>query len=313
MNQHSHNYSRYRRAFLVGVILNVTFVLVEAFYGFMADSLALLADAGHNLTDVIGLLLAWGGSYLARRPRTPRKTYGWRRSTIYAALLNAVFLTIAVGGIGLEAVKRIIQPSPTAGSTIILVAAIGIGVNTVTALMFLSGRRGDLNIRGAFLHMAADAAVSLGVVAAGVGIVYTGWLWLDPVVSLAIAAIILIGTWGLMRDSVNLAMDAVPKGIDPDEVRNYLQDLPGVTSVHDLHIWAMSTTETSLTAHLVHDGSADTNEIRIQAADQLLDRFGIGHSTLQWERDSTAGGLPVCSVDCEREFRPGGNKRPAGT
>ncbi|HHP7233754.1 MAG TPA: cation diffusion facilitator family transporter [Desulfobacterales bacterium] len=303
MNEHAHHYTQYSRAFLVAVILNVAFVAVEAFYGFVADSLALLADAGHNLSDVLGLLLAWGGAYLAQRQRTPRRTYGWRRSTIYAALLNAVFLFVAVGGIGVEAVKRLFQPAPAAGSTIILVAAIGVVVNTVTALMFMAGRRSDLNIRGAFLHMTADAAVSIGVVAAGVGMVYTGWLWLDPAVSLAIAVVILIGTWGLMRDSVNLAMDAVPSGIDPEKVRSYLLGLQGVTGVHDLHIWAMSTTETALTAHLVQDGSIDPHEITLEAGEQLHARFGIGHSTLQWEKATAAGEAAACTIDCERFCR----------
>jgi len=303
-HEHAHHYTQYSHAFLVGVILNLVFVVVEAVYGFLADSLALLADAGHNLSDVLGLLLAWGGAHLAQRQRTPRRTYGWRRSTIYAALLNAVFLFVAVGGIGVEAVKRLLNPQPAAGTTIILVAAVGVAVNTVTALMFLSGRRGDLNIRGAFLHMAADAAVSVGVVAAGLGIVYTGWLWLDPAVSLAIAVVIVIGTWGLMRDSVNLAMDAVPNGIDPEEVRSYLESLRGVTGVHDLHIWAMSTTETALTAHLVQDGSVDAHDVTVLAGEQLHDRFGIGHSTLQWEKESAQGEGTVCAIDCEKQCRP---------
>lgn len=302
-HSHAHHYTQYSRAFLVGVILNVAFVAVEAVYGFMADSLALLADAGHNLSDVLGLLLAWGGTVLAQRQRTARRTYGWRRSTIYAALLNAVFLFVAVGGIGVEAVKRLAHPSPAAGTTIILVASVGVVINTVTALMFMAGRRSDLNIRGAFLHMAADAAVSVGVVLAGLGIVYTGWLWLDPAVSLAIAFVILIGTWGLMRDSVNLAMDAVPGGIDSEEVRNYLQGLRGVTGVHDLHIWAMSTTETALTAHLVQDGSVDPHEITAEAGEQLHERFGIGHSTLQWERSPGEGEPSACTIDCERACR----------
>jgi cobalt-zinc-cadmium efflux system protein len=300
MDTHTHHYSRYNRAFLFGVLLNLAFVVVEATYGFLADSLALLADAGHNLGDVLGLLLAWGGAYLAGRERTPRRTYGWRRSTIFAALLNAVILLLAVGGIGVEALKRLSAPAPSAGSTIIVVAAAGVGINTLTALLFFSGRRGDLNIRGAFLHMAADAGVSAGVVLAGTGILCTGWLWLDPLASLVIAAVILAGTWGLMRDSVNLAMDAVPRGIDPAAVRGYLEGLSGVTAVHDLHIWAMSTTETALTAHLEYaDPAVDLDAVTAEAGRGLRQRFGIGHSTLQWERVSDSAQGKGCGVEGE--------------
>jgi cobalt-zinc-cadmium efflux system protein len=298
MDTHAQRYSQYNRAFLVGVLLNLAYVAVEAAYGFLADSLALLADAGHNLGDVLGLLLAWGGAYLAGRKRSRRRTYGWRRSTIFAALLNAVILFIAVGGIGVEAVKRLVTPTPAGGVTIIVVAAVGVGVNTLTALLFLSGRHGDLNIRGAFLHMAADAGVSAGVVLAGTGILYTGWLWLDPLTSLIIAGIILASTWGLMRDSVNLAMDAVPRGIDPEAVRGYLNGLAGVTAVHDLHIWAMSTTETALTAHLEHtDPAVDQHALTVEAGRQLRKRFGIGHSTLQWERVSDGKAGEGCGID----------------
>lgn len=304
MESHARHYSRYSRAFLVGIVLNLAFVAVEVTYGFWADSLALLADAGHNLSDVLGLLLAWGGAYLAQRQRTPRRTYGWRRSTIFAALLNAVILFVAVGGIGVEAIKRLIHPSPAAGNTIIVVAAVGVGVNTVTALMFLTGRHGDLNIRGAFLHMAADAAVSAGVILAGLGILYTGWLWLDPAASLLIAVVILVGTWGLMRDSVNLAMDAVPSGIDPEAVRRYLEGLPGVQAVHYLHIWAMSTTETALTAHLEQgDPSVDMHAVTAEAGRGIRQRFGIGHSTLQWERTPDGNQGEGCGADDGRPCR----------
>jgi cobalt-zinc-cadmium efflux system protein len=297
-NTHAHRYSRYNRAFLVGVVLNLAFVGVEAAYGILADSLALLADAGHNLSDVLGLLLAWGGVYLARRKRTPRRTYGWRRASIYAAFLNGVILLLAVGGIGVEAVRRLLAPAPSAGVTIIIVAAAGVGVNALTAFLFMRGRRGDLNIRGAFLHMAADAAVSAGVVLAGLAIIATGWRWIDPAVSLAVAVVILAGTWGLMRDAVNLAMDAVPGGIDPARVRQYLESLPGVGAVHDLHIWAMSTTDTALTAHLEQDDpSVDLHALTTEAGAQLDARFGIGHSTLQWEWAPADGAEATCSLE----------------
>jgi len=297
MSADSQHYSRYNKAFLIGIVLNLAFVGVEAVYGFMADSLALLADAGHNLSDVLGLLLAWGGTYLAGRNRTPRHTYGWRRATIYAALLNGIVLLLAVGGIGVEALRRLLTPAASVGTTIMVVAAVGVGVNALTALLFMAGRHGDLNIRGAFLHMAADAGVSAGVVLAGLGIVLTGWQWLDPAVSLVIAVVILAGTWGLMRDALNLAMDAVPGGIDPQAVRRYLEDLPGVSAVHDLHIWAMSTTETALTAHLEQDDPAvDLHAVTAEAGAQLDARFGIGHSTLQWERASGRGEARACSL-----------------
>ena len=258
---HSHAPADYNRAFAIGVALNVVYIAVEATYGILADSLALLADAGHNLSDVLGLLLAWGANYLARRKPTGRHTYGWRKSTILAALTNAIILLVAMGGIAWEAVQRFSDPLPVAGKTIIIVAAIGVVINTATALLFLSGRNQDLNIRGAFLHMAADAGVSAGVVLAGVVILSTGWLWIDPAVSLIITAIILAGHWGLLRDSFNLALDAVPTGIDPEAVKSYLSDLPGVKGVHDLHIWAMSTSETALTAHLLKPDADDDDTL----------------------------------------------------
>jgi cobalt-zinc-cadmium efflux system protein len=304
MKSHPRRYAVRNRAFLLGILLNTAFIIVEAAYGFLADALALIADAGHNFGDVIGLMLAWGGAFLARRHRTPRRTYGFRRTTIYAALLNAIILFLSVGAIGAEAVRRLLHPLPAAGTTMVVVALIGVVVNSATALLFMAGRRHDLNIRGAFLHMAADAAVSAGGGAAGVGIVFTGWRWLDPAVSLVIAAVILIGTWGLMRDAMNLALDAVPGGIDPTEIRSYLENLPGVIEVHDLHIWAMSTTETALTAHLVQDGSVDPHQVTAEARRQINKQFGIGHSTLQWEKPSSRGeGDSVCLVDCACEYR----------
>ena len=293
---HSHAPANYNRAFAIGVALNVVYIAVEATYGILADSLALLADAGHNLSDVLGLLLAWGANYLARRKPTGRHTYGWRKSTILAALTNAIILLVAMGGIAWEAVQRFSDPLPVAGKTIIIVAAIGVVINTATALLFLSGRNQDLNIRGAFLHMAADAGVSAGVVLAGVVILSTGWLWIDPTVSLIITAIILAGTWGLLRDSFNLALDAVPTGIDPEAVKSYLSDLPGVKGVHDLHIWAMSTSETALTAHLLKPDADDDDTLIEQASRELHERFGIDHITIQWERRLA---LDHCGGSCE--------------
>ena len=293
---HSHAPADYNRAFAIGIALNVVYIAVEATYGILADSLALLADAGHNLSDVLGLLLAWGANYLAQRKPTGRHTYGWRKSTILAALTNAIILLVAMGGIAWEAVQRFSDPLPVAGKTIIIVAAIGVVINTATALLFLSGRKQDLNIRGAFLHMAADAGVSAGVVLAGVVILSTGWLWIDPAVSLIITAIILAGTWGLLRDSFNLALDAVPAGIDPEAVKSYLSDLPGVNGVHDLHIWAMSTSETALTAHLLKPDADDDDTLIEQASRELHERFGIEHVTIQWERRLA---LDHCGGSCE--------------
>jgi cobalt-zinc-cadmium efflux system protein len=293
---HSHAPANYNRAFAIGIALNVVYIIVEATYGIITDSLALLADAGHNLSDVLGLLLAWGANFLAQRKPTGRHTYGWRKSTTLAALTNAIILLVAMGGIAWEAVQRFSDPLPVAGKTIIIVAAIGVVINTATALLFLSGRKQDLNIRGAFLHMAADAGVSAGVVLAGVVILSTGWLWIDPAVSLIITAIILAGTWGLLRDSFNLALDAVPAGIDPEAVKSYLSDLPGVKGVHDLHIWAMSTSETALTAHLLKPDAGDDDTLIEQAGRELHERFGIDHITIQWERRPE---LDHCGGACE--------------
>jgi cobalt-zinc-cadmium efflux system protein len=293
---HHHDPSDYNRAFAIGVALNVGFIIIETVFGLMADSLALLADAGHNLSDVLGLLLAWGASYMVKRRPTERHTYGWRKSSILAALMNAVVLMAAIGAISWEAIRRFNDPAPVGGQTIMIVAAIGVVINTATALLFISGRKHDLNIRGAFLHMAADAGVSAGVVVAGLVILASGWMWIDPLVSLVIAVIILIGTWGLMRDAFNLALDAVPKGIDPQAVGEYLAELPGIESVHDLHIWAMSTTETALTAHLVKPDPKDDDALIEKASRELHERFGIDHITLQWERWQE---LNHCGGSCE--------------
>lgn len=281
---HSHVPKDFGAAFAIGAVLNIGFVTIEAIYGFLANSMALLADAGHNLSDVFGLLMAWGAATLARTPPTARFTYGLRSSSILAALANAVLLLVAVGAIAWEAVQRLAAPQAVGGVTVMVVAAIGILVNGVTAWLFMSGRHDDLNIRGAFLHMSADAAVSLGVVLAGLVVVLTGWLWLDPFVSLVIVAIIVWGTWSLLRDSINLALHAVPPGIDPDKVRLHLESLPGVCNIHDLHIWPMSTTETALTCHLVMPAGHPGDRFIADAAHKLLRDFKIQHTTLQIER-----------------------------
>jgi cobalt-zinc-cadmium efflux system protein len=275
--------NRFGRAFAVGIALNVGFVVLEVFYGIFAHSLALIADAGHNMSDVFGLLLAWSATLLAQTRPTERRTYGLRSSSILAALFNAILLLIAVGAIAWEAIHRFATPAAVAGTTVAWVATVGICINGITALMFMSGRKADLNIRAAFLHMAADAGVSLGVVIAGLMILATGQLWIDPVISLVIAAVITWGTWGLLRDSVNLALQAVPQGIEVAEVRRYLSSLPHVTEVHDLHVWPMSTTETALTAHLVRDVADCDCSLLAQAARELNIKFEIQHATLQFE------------------------------
>jgi len=274
----------YGRAFAIGTALNVGFIVIETIFGLRAHSMSLLADAGHNLSDVLGLVLAWGGTILARRVATSRRTYGLRSTTILAALANAVFLLVAIGGVAWEAIQRIAHPSPVAGGVVAVVALAGIFVNGATALLFMSGRDHDLNLRGAYMHMAADAAVSAGVVVAGLVMRFTGWLWLDPVLSLVIAALITIGTWGLLRDSLDLALHAVPAHIDPQAVGAYLGALPGVREVHDLHIWAMSTTDVALTAHLVRPALEDEDAFLLDASRDLRTRFGISHPTLQIER-----------------------------
>jgi cobalt-zinc-cadmium efflux system protein len=281
---HSHSPASFGRAFAIGAALNIGFVVVETVFGLRSNSMALLADAGHNLSDVLGLLIAWGASVLAARGPTARRTYGLRSSSILAALVNAVVLLIAIGAIAWEAIGRLTHPEPVATGIMAWVAAVGIVINGATALLFMSGRKRDLNIRGAYLHMAADAGVSAGVVIAGLTIAATGWLWLDPVISLVIAAVITLGTWGLLRDSVNLALDAVPSHLDPAEVEQYLCSLPGVTGVHDLHIWGMSTTDVALTAHIIRPEVCDDDALLIDAAHVLHDRFGISHPTLQIER-----------------------------
>jgi cobalt-zinc-cadmium efflux system protein len=283
-HRHHHTPPDYNRAFAVGVALNVVFVVIEAFYGVVSGSLALLTDAGHNLSDVFGLLLAWGAAVLAKKRPSSRRTYGFSRATIIASLFSGLLLMGAVGAIGWEAANRLMDPPEPAGKTIMIVAAIGVLVNTVTALFFLSGKDNDLNIRGAFLHMAADAVVSLGVVVSGALILFYGLNWIDPVISLVIAAVIFLSTWGLLRDSLNLAVDAVPRNVDPDAVREYLSGLPGVMHLHDLHIWPMSTTDTALTAHLVMSNMPDSDRFLNDIANLLADRFAINHATIQLER-----------------------------
>ena len=285
---HQHRSADYNRAFAIGMALNLGFVILEIVYGLLANSIALIADAGHNLSDVLGLVMAWGASLLARRQPSARRTYGWRRTSILAAFLNAVFLLVVTGGIAWEAVQRFHNPGAVKGGTIIGVAAIGIAINTGTALMFMSGRKGDLNIRAAFMHMAADAMVSFGVVLAGIAILVTHWLWLDPAFSLVISALIIVNTWDLLKDSFHLAIDGVPQGIDERAVRTYLAERPGVEEVHDLHIWGMSTTETALTAHLVIPGGHPGDEFLAQICKELHDHFGIEHSTIQIELGDAA-------------------------
>jgi len=281
---HDHPPDTRSRAFALGMALNLAFILAEVAFGLRARSLALLADAGHNLGDVLGLGLAWGALLLGRRPPTERHTYGMRRASILAALANAVLLLIAVGAIALEALQRIGRPGPVAGNVVMAVAGLGVVINGVTALLFLKGRREDVNVRGAFLHMAADAGVSLGVVAAGFLITRTGWLWLDPAISLAIGGVIVWGTWSLLRESLHLAMDAVPASVDRGKVETYLHDLPGIVAVHDLHIWGMSTTEIALTVHLVKPDSDGDQELLGRVNRELHDRFRIEHTTIQLER-----------------------------
>ncbi|MEM9659368.1 MAG: cation diffusion facilitator family transporter [Planctomycetota bacterium] len=284
-HHHDHAPRDYGRAFAIGVALNLAYVAVEAGYGLATGSLALLSDAGHNLSDVVGLLLAWGGHALAKVPPTSRHTYGWRFATVLAALSNALLLVAAVGAIAFEAISRFSAPVPIAGTPIIVVAAIGVVVNALTALLFWSGRKRDLNLKGAFLHMAADAGVSVGVIVAGLAISATGWAWIDPVTSLAIAAIIFVGTWGLLKESANLAIQGTPEGIEPHEVERCLAALEGVDGVHDLHIWAISTQETALTAHLVKPRVEDDDELLRRAETELHERFGIEHTTIQIERN----------------------------
>ena len=279
---HIHAPASFGRAFAIGIGLNAAFVVLEVVFGVASNSVALLSDASHNLSDVLGLGVAWGALILAKRQPTSRFTYGLGGSSILAALFNAAFLLVVVGALSWEAVQRFWRPEPVAGGTVMIVAACGIVLNGFCAWLFASGSKADLNVRGAFMHMAADALVSLGVVAAAGVIVVTGWQWLDPTVSLAVNAVIVWGTWGLLTGSIAMSLSAVPAGIEAAEVEAYLKSLPGVSQVHDLHIWPMSTTETALTVHLVHPSGLDDDLLQ-NAARELERRFNIQHSTIQME------------------------------
>lgn len=293
MTKHDHLYSRNHTqahvpknltaTFAVGIALNLGFVVVEGIYGLLANSMALIADAGHNLGDVLGLVIAWIAIVLARRAPSKNYTYGLRRTTILAALVNAMLLLVAVGAITIESIRRLSAPGEIASVTVIAVAAAGLVVNGITAWLLASGSRGDINVRGAFLHMVYDALVSLGVVVAGGVMLLSGWTWLDPIVSLAIAAVILAGTWGLLRDSVAMSLDAVPAGLKLDEVSTFLRGQPGVTAIHDLHIWSMSTTETVLTCHCLMPAGHPGDEFLAQVARELQEHFKIDHATIQIE------------------------------
>lgn len=283
-HDHNHKKSNYNRAFAIGVLLNIIFVAIEAGYGVAAGSLALIADAGHNLSDVLSLLLAWGASWLATKSATGKRTYGFRKATIMASLTNSIVLLFALGAITWEAIGRIFEPKPVEALTVIVVAAIGVVINAITAWLFVSGQKKDLNIKGAYLHMAADAGVSLGVVVAGIFVMLTGWQMIDPLISIFIVAVILVGTWSLLRDSMNLAIDSVPKDVDIEGVKTYLTGLENVYQIHDIHVWALSTTETALTVHLITNDAVLDNDFLSQIQLHLHDRFGIEHSTIQIEK-----------------------------
>jgi cobalt-zinc-cadmium efflux system protein len=286
-HRHVHAHLDYGGAFAIGIALNLVYVVGEAVGGIFSGSLALLADAGHNLSDVLSLSLSWGAAVLSRRRPSGRFTYGLRSSSILAALANAIILLLVTGGIAWEAVGRFSDPVPVYSTVVIWVAAAGILVNGVTALLFASGSQRDLNLKSAFLHMAADTLVTASVVAAGIAIALTGWLWLDPAVSLVVSAVIVVGTWSLMKSAIGLALDAVPEGIDAGAVRAHLLSTPGVTGLHDLHIWGMSTTETALTCHLVMPDGHPGDEMLNGIAQQLHHRFGIHHATIQIELADT--------------------------
>ncbi|MES2014017.1 MAG: cation diffusion facilitator family transporter [Pseudomonadota bacterium] len=284
-HSHSHAPKDFSRAFAIGIALNIVFVAIEAFYGWQVNSLALLADAGHNLSDVVGLVLAWGGALAGKLRPDIRHTYGWKRATILAAFANALLLLVAMGSLIWEAVGRLSTPEPTHGITIMAVAGVGILINSATAFLFMHGSKSDLNIRGAFLHMAADALVSAGVVVAGALALWFGWNWLDPVVSLLIAVVIVISTWSLFYESLHLLFDGVPKEIDLPVVREYLESLPGVSNVHDLHVWAMGASQIAMTVHLVMPEGSSGDAFLEEITDALHDRFEIVHPTIQIETD----------------------------
>jgi cobalt-zinc-cadmium efflux system protein len=284
-SHHHHAPANFDRAFAIGIGVNVLFVAIEAFYGWRVDSLALLADAGHNLGDVAGLILAWGGAFAGRLRPDSRYTYGWKRASILAAFANAVLLLVAMGSLGLEAIFRLSAPQAVQGWTVMIVAGIGIFVNLGTALLFMRGQDEDLNIRGAYLHMASDALVSAGVVVVGALSLWLGWAWLDPVASLVIAIVIVVGTWGLLRQTMRLMFDGVPEHIDLAAVRSELEALPGVQRVHDLHVWATGTADVAMTAHLVMPTGHPDDGFFETATRQLRDHYKIGHVTIQVLRE----------------------------
>ncbi len=301
-DHHGHHHhappSSYSWNFAIGVTLNLIYVGVEAFYGFFTDSLALIADAGHNFSDVIVLLLAWGASWIAKRKPTLKRTYGLRRAPVLAALFSAVLLLIVMGAMSWEAVHRLQNPLPVQGKVMMIVAGIGVIINSLTALLFMSGSKHDLNIRGAFLHMAADALVSLGAVVAGLIIINTDFYWVDPAISLVIVVVIVLGTMSLLRDSLNLALDAVPDSIDPEAVSHYLKNVNGVIDVHDFHIWGMSTTQTALTAHLVRPNDQNRDEFLRDLATGLKKQFDIDHVTIQIEHGDSDIACPQNHYPC---------------
>ena len=282
-HDHSHAASTHRRAFLIGTLLNIAFVAVEFGFGWYANSVALIADAGHNLSDVLGLLLAWGGAFLVTLRPSHRFSYGLKKSSILAALLNALILLLAVGAIIAEAIRRLDQPESSNSLIVMQVAGVGIAINGLTAWLFARGSHDDINIRGAFLHMTADAAVSAGVVIAGLLTLLTGERWIDPITSLLVAAVILWGTWGLLTESVSMTLAGVPKGFFPDQISRALAGLPGVEATHHLHIWPLSTTETALTVHLVVGRDVDRDLLLRQADAYVHKMYGISHSTIQIE------------------------------
>lgn len=310
---HHHGPADFGRAFAIGIALNLAFVLAEAILGLMADSLALFADAAHNFSDVLALAVAWGASRLSRWHPTDKYTYGFRRSSILAALLNALLLLVAIGGIIWEAIGRLVNPVSADASIIIGVAALGVVINTATAFLFVAGRKSDLNIRGAFLHMVADAAVSVGVVVAGLLIAATGFEAIDPIVSVVVAAVIFVGTWGLLRESLDLAIDAVPESIDSKEVISFLASLPTVRDVHHVHIWGLSTTDVALTAHLVLSQRDEDDVLLERIRDELHQRFNINHATVQLESSVSGTCLTRrCALQACRSRKHGPSGRGAG-
>lgn len=283
MHEHHSAPTNIDHAFKLGILINLIFVFIETIFGFSANALSLIADAGHNLSDVLGLVVSWVAVLLSSRPRTSNRTYGYKRSSILAALFNAIFLLVAIGGILVEALQRLQNPQPVAENKVIVVALIGILINGFTAYLFMKDQHHDLNVKGAFLHMAADTLVSVGVVVAAVIVKFTHWFWLDPVISLVIAVIIFIGTWGLLRDAVNLSLDAVPKAVDYEEVKKFIEATPGVLAIHDLHIWGISTTENALTVHICRQTLADNNQFLEKLDHELTKNFALSHITIQVE------------------------------